>query len=185
MAQTYIQNPSKYYAQDQAHRLEDAQGGYDTLPNPTDPQPGRRGQRGQGSVANKPHDASQDSNQGSQQGTKPTYRYEKGRPVDSSQDSDRSFTSNSESGSVSMTAAPNMNPSAGTQPVIPSAVRDKATLRYNPKDGQWYYYYRGKPISMYDPNMKSSGSQGAPIYKYINGKPILLPVPTQPLQPPV
>ena len=151
--------------------------------------PRRQGHRGQ----SKPHDASQDSNNADEaRATKPTYRYEKGRPVDSSQDSDRSFGSDSGSGSVSMNTAPNMNPAGGpntaqaaADAVIPSAVRDKATLRYNPKDGQWYYYYRGKPISMYDPNMKSTGSQGAPIYKYINGKPVLLPVPTLPLHPPV
>ena len=121
--------------------------------------------------------------QGGATGVQPTpaYRYDKGRPVAGGTPLDSSRDSGSSVGDTSI----NMAPSGQAPPPAPPNMgvgKEKATLVYNPKDGQWYYYYKGKPISKYDPHsMQEGGSQG-PVYKYINGKPILLPPPDQPLR---
>ena len=160
LAKTYIENPAKYYAQQQQRDMAAAG-------------QGRHDAQGRGQVQAQVHAEAR--------GAKQPYRYENGRPLNSSRsesESDQSFDTSQHS--VSMTAG-----GSGNNPVIPEAIKDKAQLIYNPKDGQWYYYYKGKPISRYDPTKVVKNPSGKPEYKYINGRPVLLPVPTKPLNPPV
>ena len=51
---------------------------------------------------------------------------------------------------------------------------ENTTLVYNPKDGQWYYYYKGRPVSVYTGNNPERDAASGPKYRYINGKPMIV-----------
>ena len=195
LAKTYIENPAKYYAQQQqrqqqqqpqhlrqhdSHRREDQSSGYEVMPVDDPNYNRRRPGQGQGQELKDRVQA-----QVHAQNPKKPYRYENGRPLSSSRsgsESDQSFDVSQNSVSMAAAGAPLAGSGAA---VIPEAIKDKAKLIYNPKDGQWYYYYKGKPISKYDPTKVVKNPSGKPEYKYINGRPVLLPVPTKPLNPPM